>query len=218
MLTFFTAANAAAFESLPKDGDEGNAVFCGPQELPILRVLADGTIHWRNGKLTRLPTEKTEMLDWVWVQNHTSGLYVTYEATDRTADGSSGKVCKFIAPGAMPQWCTHIPAFNIVVSISNTSSFYVAGIGMAARIDLQTGKYLWKVDGLYEKDRAFNSFLIPIEQDADVAFYASAGTKSAQIKRLVLNRNTGSVMSLSNVSDSSEVPADFPRLVRGCNR
>jgi hypothetical protein len=95
-LALATAANAGAavtaFQALPKVGDEGNAMFCGVQGTPVVQVDAGGRVRWQSSKVTRVPIERTETLDWVWVHAHPTGFHIAYEATDRNADGSRGGV------------------------------------------------------------------------------------------------------------------------------
>ena len=100
--------------------------------------------------------------------------------------------------------------------MSDSASLYIAGIGMAARINIQTGKYVWKVDGLYEKDHAFNSFRVPVEDGSNVVFYAAAGTKGSSTKRLVIGANSGRVIANEAVDLAIDLPPAFPRLVHGC--
>jgi hypothetical protein len=210
------ATAATPFQSLPKKGEEGDAIFCGVHGTSVAKANANGLIQWITHGSTKLPLRKTESLDWVWVNEHPTGVYVAYEATDHGSDSSGGGICKYSGPEHKRAWCTQIPAFNVVATISNSASLYVAGIGLAARIDIQTGKYLWKVDGLYKKDHAFNVFRVPVEDGSNVAFYASSGINGSPTKRLVIAMTTGNVISNEATNSATSLPPDLPRNVQGC--
>jgi hypothetical protein len=100
--------------------------------------------------------------------------------------------------------------------MSDSASLYVAGIGMVGRINHQTGRYLWRVGDLYEKDHAFNAFHVPVEEGANVVFYASTGVKGSPTKRLVVSSDSGRVITNETVDRAIDLPPDFPRLVHGC--
>ena len=62
------------------------------------------------------------------------------------------------------KWRTSIPAFNVAQGLIENSSAYLAGVGFISKIDLDTGKYIWKHDDLYRKydeSGAFNVFFTP---------------------------------------------------------
>jgi hypothetical protein len=68
-------------------------------------------------------------------------------------------------------WHLKIPAFNVGAGTLEGSSLFVSGIGFIGRIDVESGKYIWKHEGLYDKrDQAFNSFDAPVVTSAEVFF------------------------------------------------
>src|SRR5215213_4560439 len=63
------------------------------------------------------------------------------------------------------KWRRQIPSFNVASGLTEGSSVYMAAMGYAAKINLDTGKFLWKHEDFYrkyKKDGAFNIFSIKI--------------------------------------------------------
>lgn len=62
------------------------------------------------------------------------------------------------------KWRRDIFGFNIPKGLVEGNSAYLAAVGYAAKINLDTGKFLWKHDDFYRKykeDGAFNIFQTP---------------------------------------------------------
>jgi outer membrane protein assembly factor BamB len=68
-------------------------------------------------------------------------------------------------------WQTEMPAFNSSPLLIENSAIYAAGIGYVAKLDTKTGKYIWSVSSLYEKDtQAFNGFKKPTVENGNVIY------------------------------------------------
>jgi len=206
------------FQALPKVGDEADALFCGIPSTPIEKVGADGRIHWVGSRSSRLPLHKTDSLDWVWIHPEETALYVAYEATSRHFDGSNGGVCKFTANGERQLWCKSVAAFNITVAISASGALYVTGIGMVSRIRKSDGRYLWRVSGLYDKDKGFNAFRVPIEEGTAVSFYNNEGQYGFSTRRIVVNRDSGAIVGIDVLPEGTTASSEFVRIVPGCTK
>jgi hypothetical protein len=203
---------AEPFRPLPKKRAGDGLEFCAAPDLP-LAVAANGQLQLGN-RSAKLPLGRHETLDALWAHPQGDAVLIAYESTDAGEDGvtSHGGLCKYASADARELWCTAIDTFNIVAAAADSGALYIAGVGLAARIDTNTGRYLWKIDDLYVKDRAFNRFKIPTEQDGRVVFTASAGTPHAPLKSLTVQRDTGVVVP----DDSNPSAADFVRLGPDC--
>lgn len=214
LLAYAACSSAAASPFAPsgKSGDESDAVFCGTAGSVSFRVRASGKIQTGNKPGARLPLRSTETLDWLWIKPVAGGILIAYEATDRTADASSGGVCRFTSALRARRWCTRFPAFNITAALSNRGSIYLAGIGTVGEIDASSGRYLWKVTGLYERSTAFNAFRTPVERrDGSVEFFATPGTAGSSAWRAIVDTRSG---QLASVGPVARVPDDATELAR----
>ena len=179
------------FKAWGKSGDDADARFC--TSLGAIEVTGDATGKLRiaGRRTASLPIGKSETVDWLWSTPVESDILVAYESTDRTADGSGGGLCRFSGDLTKRRWCTLFPAFNVVASLSSGKTVFLAGIGTVAEVDTRSGKYLWKVGGLYERSHAFNAFLTPIEEGNMVKFFATEGTGRAAPWKAVIDRRSG---------------------------
>ena len=210
------AASTTAFAAWKKSGDESDARFCGRLGALSVSIDAAGKFKLAARRGSSLPLAKSETVDWVWTMPAESDILVAYQSTDRTADGSSGGLCRFSGDMTIRRWCTTFPAFNVVASMSSSKTVFMAGIGTVAEVDIRSGKYLWKVDGLYDRSQAFNSFLTPVERGTDVEFYATAGTGGAETWLATVDRRTGRLRSATGVMQPASEAREFPRSSGAC--
>lgn len=79
-------------------------------------------------------------------------------------DGRGAFIVRLNGKTLKPKWQQNIPAFNVAKGIIENDSVYLAAIGYAAKINLDTGKYVWKHEDFYRKykeEGAFNIFETP---------------------------------------------------------
>lgn len=110
----------------------------------------------------RVRLEKAEILERIYFANYKTDLLLVYEST--VGDGGGGHIVRFDGSTLKTKWQRNIPAFNIAVGLIENSSVYVAAIGFVSKINLETGKYIWKHDDLYRKydeSGAFSAFDTP---------------------------------------------------------
>jgi hypothetical protein len=77
------------------------------------------------------------------------------------SDGESGwgRILRLNPKSLQARWGVTIEAFNLSPGVIEGSVLYQAGIGLVAAVDLSHGRFAWKHDGLYDRERlAFNSF------------------------------------------------------------
>lgn len=211
------AASTAPFTAWKKSGEEASARFCGSLGAFAASVDAAGQFMIAGRRGTRLPIAMSETVDWLWSMLTESDVLVAYESTDRMADSSSGGLCRFSGDLADRRWCTAFPAFNVVASMSSNKTVFLAGIGTVAEVDIRSGKYLWKVQGLYDRSHAFNIFLTPVERGAEVEFYATTGTGGAKPWLALVNRRTGKLSSAASITLPSSEAHEFARSIGPCS-
>lgn len=78
-------------------------------------------------------------------------LIVTYQM--HNGEEGTSKVAAFTKKGLAQIWSLPLRGFNLSRPMREQDMMYVATIGMAAKVDLKAGKFLWKHDGLYESHK-----------------------------------------------------------------
>lgn len=213
-----SAEPTAPFRPLEKSGEDWSAMFCGSAQDKLKRITSSGHITTSSGSPVSLALRKTEVLQWVWVQEVDGQLLVAYEVTDRTADGSSGGVCRLNAPVSRRLWCTRFPAFNVVPAMGKSGQIYLSGIGTVAELDARSGRYRWKVSGLYEKSSAFNAFLTPVDTGDNVTFYATAGTQGSPVWSVQVDRKRMRATSVQATAGAPPEALEIRRTAGTCSQ
>ena len=185
------------FDRALKTGDELDAKFSWGKANKGFSLSAVGilspTAFSKNPRLS-LPIDKEEFIEQLLVQRHDNDLMLAFQ----TSDGDSGRgfICRITWPQNTIQWCQTIPGFNIDATAS-MGSIYIGAIGFLGRLNPKDGKYLWRHDGLYEKDHTFNIICLAKEDDTTVLFNATSGIKGADVKQITLDRSTGKIIRTS---------------------
>ncbi|WP_372870860.1 hypothetical protein [Shewanella sp.] len=95
-------------------------------------------------------------------------------------------------------WSSEFPAFNSSPLLVYEDELYIGGIGRVAKYSALSGKLVWELKGLYERDtQAFNGFNKPVITGANVEFPESkvSTAKYSGIRKVVVNRQTGKLVS-----------------------
>jgi len=210
------AAPTAPFSAWNKSGDEHEARFC--VRLGTIDVSADagGQLQVAGRRAASLRLMKFETIDWLWSMPAGSDYLIAYESTHRDEDSSSGGLCRFSGDLMRRRWCTQFPAFNLTASMSSSKTVFLAGIGTVAEVDARSGKYLWKVSGLYDRSQAFNSFFTGVERGRMVEFYAVDGGGNAKPWMALIDRTTGKLSSAKQVDSQTSEALDPPRSAGPC--
>lgn len=114
-------------------------------------------------------------------------------------DGGSGFLMRIDQISLKSKWKTNIPAFNIARGLIENNFAYVAAIGFIGKIDLDTGKYLWKHDDLYykyDKTGAFNIFLTPQIKDDFVIFKEEDTLMSGFDHQIKVSKTSGKIIEV----------------------
>lgn len=118
---------------------------------------------------------------------------------DETWDAGRGFITKLDGKTLKPKWRKHIYGFNVARGLIEDNSAYLAAIGFAAKINLDTGKYIWKHDDFYRKyneDGAFNIFEVP-EIQGDTIVYTEKSIYQRPPNIIKFNKNSGDVIQVS---------------------
>jgi len=112
-------------------------------------------------------------------------------------DGSGGFIVRLDARTLKLKWKLTFPAFNIGQGLLFHNSAFVTGIGLVGRVDLESGKFLWKHVDLYgQKDGAFNSLEAPQIIDGIVRFSESENYLRKTLASLDVDIETGKIVKI----------------------
>lgn len=142
----------------------------------------------------RLPLGKNESLSGrVYFTEYRGDLVFLYEAS--IGGEGIGYIARFDGKTLKLKWRAVVSGFNVGKGLIETQFAYLTAIGFVAKINLVTGKYVWKHDNLYrkfDKNGAFNSFEIPQLEGNNVTF--TEKTVYDKINILVVNKMTGKII------------------------
>jgi Sulfatase-modifying factor enzyme 1 len=113
---------------------------------------------------------------------------------DYDGESSGGSVIKLDGRTATIKWQQQIPVFE--AGVIEDDSAYVTGFGFVGKLDLISGSYIWKYDGLY-KDGHFNFFELPNIEGNAVLFreVLFKGSDEKRAKTIKVQKMSGTVIS-----------------------
>lgn len=115
------------------------------------------------------------------------------------SDAGGGFIARLDAKSLKTKWSSVIPAFNIASGLIEDNSAYIAGIGFIAKINLNSGKYIWKHDDLYRKydeNGAFNVFLTPRTKGELVIFEEEDSLNRGFDHQIHVNKSSGKIVNV----------------------
>ncbi len=110
-------------------------------------------------------------------------------------EGSGGSVYSLKKANSQVQWVANIPGFNIGYVAIEDNYAYITAIGFISKLDLRSGKYIWKHTNLYQKDRAFGIFDRPEVQSKTVIFRGISNDGTAP-KNIVIDKISGKIIAI----------------------
>ncbi|QYO65443.1 hypothetical protein [Leptolyngbya sp. 7M] len=163
-------------------------------------ILANGlgtrTTAAKRSTAFTIPIAKDELLtrSIFWAKYETDVVFV-YEVSDGPSGG--GGAIRLNGATLKPRWkkVADIGGFNVSRGLIENQEAYLAAHGFVGRLDLDTGVYLWKHDGLYRKftkKGAFNTFELPEIEGEMVIFTETANVDRPNI--LVIDKSTGKII------------------------
>jgi len=144
----------------------------------------------------RLSLEGSEIIDgtiyFAEYKNDVLLLYETYEG----GYGMGYIVC-LNASNLRLKWRAFVYGFNVGQGLIENKFAYLTAIGFIGKVDLGTGKYVWKHEDLYRKydeSGAFNSFLTPEIKDDIVIFKEDDDLNKGFDHQIQVNKSSGKII------------------------
>jgi hypothetical protein len=149
-----------------------------------------------NGKKSvtnfRLPLANNEILSRiVYFARYKNDLILLCESSDGESGG--GLIISFNGTTLKQKWQANISGFNVGQGLIENQFAYLTAIGFVAKIDLVTGKYVWKHNNLY-KNSAFNSFEIPELDGSNVIFTENKESEQSSPNIIAVNKISGKIV------------------------
>ncbi len=140
----------------------------------------------------RLSLAKNEMLSrTIYFARYKNDLILLCELSD--GESGAGLIFSFNGTNLKQKWQANIGGFNVGQGLIENNFAYLTAIGFVAKINLATGKYIWKHDNLYNNG-AFNSFDMPELDGSNVIFTESKGTEENSPNIIAVNKSTGKIV------------------------
>jgi outer membrane protein assembly factor BamB len=122
-------------------------------------------------------------------------LIIIYGVTDEDVGG--GRVIRIDKTTLKKKWLTIVPGFNIGEAIVKDHCLYLTAFGFVGKLDLETGRYIWKYENLYKKKPGiFNAFKRPVIEKDLVRFteWLPPNSKGSPVT-IVINDHTGKILT-----------------------
>ncbi len=142
-----------------------------------------------------LPLDDTFHIERVDYVDREGDLIIIYGVTDR--DVGAGKVIRIDKAILKKKWLAHVPGFNIGEAVVKHHYLYLSAIGFVGKLDLDSGKYVWRHERLYNKKPGiFNSFERPVIEKDLVKFTETLPpiSKGPPVT-IVINDLTGKILT-----------------------
>jgi len=165
----------------------------------ILKSLTDYYEITPEGKVSineqyRFQLQTELIIDKAYLYQDSLYWYMFFEETD--FDISQSWLQKIRKKDLHNQYLLKIYGFNLGQPIIIDSLTYVTGIGFVGQINLNNGKYNWKIENLYDREKAsFNSFdTIIIKKD--IVEFHSEHYRTKNIDKVIVERENGKIIEL----------------------
>lgn len=194
----------ALSEPIKMMGDDNNSSFSWEIGRSSYILHEDGLLQMKQSqRKVRLPLGQGMLgLGLDFVKGIRNDLILGY-GTDNGDYGTSF-VCRVSADLRTVRWCKNIGSINQRFSVSE-DSVWIGAVGLAARLNINNGEYIWLLDNLYKIENGNDSFNItcPIsENETTVTFYGQ-DSNNRNNQRLRVDRKSGSIIELTRISDKN---------------
>lgn len=179
------------------DADEPEA-FEFEQDGHLFRILHNGAGRRTKGdavRLFNLQLEAGDRLTRVYFSEYVNNVILAGEVND--AETGAGFVVRLEQPSLRARWKAHVPGFNLGPPLRDGQHLYLTAIGFVAKLDLKTGRFVWRHSRLYGRagEGTFNSFGPPA-LDGDAVLFREAPPGGGPARTLRVNRKTGAILGI----------------------
>jgi hypothetical protein len=145
----------------------------------------------------RVEIQSDEEIERIYFSEYKSDLLLLCEVN---AGGyGSGFIVRLDGETLRQRWRVNIPAFNVAQGLIEDNSAYLGAIGFAAKLDLNSGRYLWKHHDFYRKyhkDGAFNMFELPRISGDEVIYTEGQEMYKRKPNTVRFNKKNGKILKV----------------------
>jgi hypothetical protein len=138
-----------------------------------------------------LPLKKSEFIKGLQFHKLGNDIIIIYIVSD--GNDSAGRIVRICGKTCLVKWLLHLPGMNLSIGTVEENHIYLAAHGFVSKIDLDSGAFKWKHDGLYDAATgAFNTFKAPFIGPDEVSFQ-SFNAKSKRVTTIMANKLLGTL-------------------------
>jgi hypothetical protein len=172
-----------------------NSIFQFSSSGNEYKIKADGSGMRGSGNLKptkfNLKIASSDFIESLSFLDFEDNILILASITDN--DGSGGSVYSLKKTNSQVKWVANIPGFNIGDVTIEDKYAYITAIGFISKLDLRSGKYIWKHTDLYERSSGnFNFFDRPKLQGKTVIFRGVNGDGNR--KNIVVDKIYGKII------------------------
>lgn len=131
----------------------------------------------------------------LYFAQYQSDLVLVCEVTD--GDNGSGFIARLDGSTLRMKWKQGFAAFNVGQGLLDGDYAYITGIGFIAKVNLQSGAFMWGHQNLYRPGSGeFNSFDLPEVSGNVVIFRESLDYLPKKKAVIRVERESGKIMSI----------------------
>ena len=190
------SAEQRNFAAVDRIGDPGyRSFFMFKTEGAGYTIRADGYAESSSAKARprnfSLPLGRNGHMVRFYFLEYEGDLLLVYEGSDE--EFGWGYLLRLNQKTLKPKWAAPINGFNIGPAALEASHAYLSAANLFAKIDLQTGKYVWQQEGLQKQYAlSFNGFRLPLIDEQRILFLEDR----SKGKTVELDKASGRILSV----------------------
>ena len=182
---------AKRFEFMHPDNSFEDTLILKTSE-GMYEISPTGLFKVINGDTVQLETKV--IVEEAFIFQDTEYYYLFFTETDH--EGATSLLHKIEKQKLTIEHTEQIVGFNLGQPIIYDGKAYVTAIGFIGRLNLATGEYDWKHDGLYDHNKySFNSFDTVMIGENHVEFI-SENYSSQHLDKVIVEKETGEIVEL----------------------
>lgn len=143
-------------------------------------------------KVFRLPIDSYDTIQRVDFFIHENSLGILYDFTD----GASGAATLiYLNQNTLEQkWVLELPTYHTGESLLSFPNYYITAMGFIGKVDLKTGKLLWKHDELYRPEKGGIELFGTPERNGDLIEFSKKETSEPYL--IQVDDQTGKIIEI----------------------
>jgi len=156
-------------------------------------LTSSGELHCQSpGPLSfRIQLDRWDCVERAYAKEHHGGVVLIYEYGD--VESGASAVLR-ISPTGTLVWKTRVGGFNVGEPLVEGNAVYVTAIGFVGRLNLTSGKWIWRHEGLYGASRFGSSFETPFRHESGILFRERPAPGQPSQREILVDAETGEIL------------------------